>query len=213
MASEDAPRAPQLQTKAPRRTCESYKMSSPESNARVQVGKAMLLVCDTAGKVQAVTSKGEGETFRGVNVAERDLDLADIFGRGSHITNWFKESIKDALDQDEYTAEATVDLGFGGDTVFAKLESLRCGSELYGFALQLCPSAPEPGAFSPPEGDSLITRKQWHEIKNHVGALRLYATFLKRKMPDGDERLIIEKMLNGVNALIGYLDKIRRGDS
>ena len=173
----------------------------------------MLLVCDTAGKVQAVTSKGAGETFRGVNVAQRDLDLADIFGRGSDITNWFNKSIKDALEQDEYTAEATVDLGFGGDTVFAKLESLRCGSELYGFALQLCPNAPAPNSFSPPEGDSVITRKQWHEIKNHVGALRLYATFLKRKMPDGDERLIIEKMLNGVNALIGYLDKIRRGDS
>jgi hypothetical protein len=44
-----------------------------------------------------------------------------------------------------------------------------------------------------------------------MGALKLYATFLKKKMADGDERRIVEKIFNGVNALIGYLDRIRRG--
>jgi nitrogen-specific signal transduction histidine kinase len=62
------------------------------------------------------------------------------------------------------------------------------------------------------EGGSIVTRKQWHEIKNHIGALRLYATFLKRRMPEGDERQIVEKVLQGVNTLIGYLERIRRGD-
>ena len=171
----------------------------------------MLLVCDASGKVQAVTSKGAGESFRGAKVGERDF--ADIFGRDSSINNWFTECVQEAREQDEYYAEATLDLGNGSGHVFAKLESLRCANELYGFALQLCPNAPQRTVFAPDEGDSVITRKQWHEIKNHIGALRLYATFLKRKMADGDERLIIEKMLSGVNALIGYLDKIRRGES
>jgi len=186
-------------------------MSSPESKVGVQVGKALLLVCDAAGRVQAVTSKGSGDTFSGVNVGERDF--AEIFGRGSSINSWFTECIQEARQQDEYCAEANLDLGNGSGRVFVKLESLRCDNELYGFALQLCPNAPQRTSFAPDKGDSVITRKQWHEIKNHVGALRLYATFLKRKMADGDERLIVEKMLNGVNALIGYLDKIRRGDS
>lgn len=171
----------------------------------------MLFVCDAAGRVQAVTSKGADESFRGVNVGERDF--GEIFGRGSSINSWFTECIKQARQQNEYYAEANLDLGNGSEPVFVKLESLRCGNELYGFALQLCPSVPDRTSFTPDEGDSVITRKQWHEIKNHIGALRLYATFLKRKMPDGDERSIVEKVLSGVNALIGYLDKIRRGDS
>lgn len=177
----------------------------------MDAGKAMLLVCDTAGKVQAVTSKGSGDTFRGVNVGERDI--AEVFGRGSSINSWFRECAQEASQQDEYCAEANLDLGNGSGRVFVKLESLRRGNELYGFALQLCPNVPDSTSFAPGEGGSVITRKEWHEIKNHIGALRLYATFLKRKMPDGDERLIVEKMLSGVNALIGYLDKIRRGDS
>ena len=171
----------------------------------------MLLVCDAAGKVQAVTSKGSGDTFRGVNVGERGF--AEIFGRSSSINCWFTECVQKARQQDEYCAEADLDLGNGSGRVSVKLESLRRGSELYGFALQLCPTGPQRKSFAPDKGDSVITRKQWHEIKNHIGALRLYATFLKRKMPDGEERLIVEKMLSGVNALIGYLDKIRRGDS
>jgi nitrogen-specific signal transduction histidine kinase len=186
-------------------------MSSPESKIGIQVGKAMLLVCDAAGKVQAVTSKGSGDTFRGVNLGDRDF--AEIFGRSSSINSWFTECVQQARQQDEYAAEATLDLGNGSGRVFVTLESLRCGNELYGFALQLCPNAPPRTSLARDDGDSIITRKQWHEIKNHIGALRLYATFLKRKMPDGDEREIVEKMLSGVNALIGYLDKIRRGDS
>jgi hypothetical protein len=190
---------------------ERNKMSSPELKVGVHVDKAMLLVCDAAGKVQAVTSKDSGDTFRGVNVAERDF--AEIFGSSSSINIWFTGCVQEATQQDEYCAEANLDLGNGSGRVFVKLESLRCGKELYGFALQLCPNAPPRTSLAPGAGDSIITRKQWHEVKNHIGALRLYATFLKRKMPDGDERVIVEKMLSGVNALIGYLDKIRRGDS
>jgi hypothetical protein len=171
----------------------------------------MLLVCDPAGKVQAVTSKGSGDAFCGVNVGERDF--GEIFGRNSTINGWFTECVQEARQRDEYCAEVNLDLGNGAGRLFVRLESLRRGKELYGFALQLCPNAPQGPSFVPGEGDSIITREQWHEVKNHIGALRLYATFLKRKMPDGDERLIVEKMLCGVNALIGYLDKIRRGES
>ena len=92
-----------------------------------------------------------------------------------------------------------------------RLDSLNCDGERCGFTLQIAPLGSEIICVLH-EGDSVVARKQWHEIKNHVGALKLYATFLKRKMPEGDERRIVEKIFNGVNTLIGYLDRIRRGE-
>jgi len=64
-----------------------------------------------------------------------------------------------------------------------------------------------------PEGASVVTRQQWHDIKNHLGGLKLYATFLKKKTADGDDRAIVEKMLNGINGLIDHLAQIRGGDA
>ncbi|HXU10147.1 MAG TPA: hypothetical protein VN743_14215, partial [Blastocatellia bacterium] len=99
----------------------------------------------------------------------------------------------------------------GRGKLSVRLDILRHDRELYGFALQVLPV--QNGAAGLSDGDSVVERKQWHEIKNHVGALKLYATFLKRKMADGDERRIVEKIFNGVNELIGYMDRIRRGDA
>lgn len=183
-------------------------MSSPKSARQPQISRAALVVCDAAGKVQAITSKEASDTFpRGSSV---EADFAKAFGLGSTINSWFMERIREARAQDEYSAEASLENGNG--QVFIRLENLRRDGQLYGFALQFIPVA-VPG---PPdainEGNSIITRRQWHEIKNHVGALKLYATFLKRKMQDGDERQIVEKIFNGVSALIGYLDRIRRGE-
>lgn len=167
----------------------------------------MLLVCNPAGKVQAITTNTPGNSFSGASIVERDF--AEFFGLGSTVNRWFAERMREAREQDEYSAEASLESE--GGLVFVRLESLRRDGELYGFALQSfpldLPSTPHPLN----DGESVITRRQWHEIKNHVGALKLYATFLKRKMPDGDERRIVEKIFGGVNALIGYLDRIRRG--
>jgi len=183
-------------------------MNSTESVDQVPHSKAMLLVCNPAGKVQAITSTAISDCFPGASVAERDF--GEIVGLGPAINLWFEQRMQDALHKDEYSAEATLENE--GDPVLVRLESLRRDGELYGFALQFFPlvSRGVPDAIN--EGDSIITRRQWHEIKNHVGALKLYATFLKRQMPEGDERRIVEKIFNGVNALIGYLDKIRRGE-
>jgi nitrogen-specific signal transduction histidine kinase len=175
----------------------------------------MLLVCDAAGKVQAMTSRAGVEVVPGTNSGENDL--AKFFGGNSTVKSWFLERIQEARELADYSAEANLDLEDGERHVFVRLDRLKCENELYRFALQLCPDQPAP---SPDkleqdkleEGDSIVTRKQWHEIKNHIGALRLYATFLKKRMPEGEERQIVEKVLQGVNSLIGYLNRIRRGD-
>jgi len=101
----------------------------------------------------------------------------------------------------------------GSNPVLIRLESLKCDEELFGFALTLMPDAARLMPSALQEGDAVVYRKQWHEIKNHIGALKLYATFLTKKMQDGDERQTVEKMLNGINGLIDYLAKIRRGEA
>lgn len=176
---------------------------------RVKINRAMLLVCDAAGEVQAVTSNAADDARMGVSFVHKSL--AEIFGLSSAINRWFTERSLEARAQDEYVAETQLENGDG--PVLVKLESLKRDHQLYGFALQFSPLALRDTTCGLGEGDSIVARKQWHEIKNHIGALKLYATFLKRKMPEGDERRIVEKIFNGVNALIGYMDKIRRGES
>jgi nitrogen-specific signal transduction histidine kinase len=168
---------------------------------------AMLLLCDAAGKVQAITGKESGS----INAGEEN-DVAHFFGFNSVVNQWFLERLAEAQELPDYSAEANLDLEDGDTHVFVRVDSLKCQNEHYRFVLQLCPSEPELSVQKLRDGDSIVTRRQWHEIKNHIGALRLYVTFLKRRMSEGDDRQIVDKVLQGVNALIGYLDRIRRGD-
>jgi hypothetical protein len=183
-------------------------MNPPEPADSLHPSKGVLLVCNPAGKIQAITSKATGDSLAEASVAE--LDLSESFGFGSTINCWLAEKMREAREQAEYSAEARLENGNG--QIFVHLDSLRRNGELYGFALRFYPLEVVKTPPGLDDGDSVITRRQWHEIKNHVGALKLYATFLKRKMPDGDERRIVEKIFGGVNALIGYLDRIRRGE-
>jgi nitrogen-specific signal transduction histidine kinase len=189
-------------------------MSATRSGNPWSGNNALLLVCDAAGKIQAVTSRAGVEVMPATEAGENQF--SQFFGVNSAVNRWFLERIQEAREEADYSAEANLDMEDSGKHVFVRLDSLKCENELYRFALQLCPDQTENSSRETPEladGDSIVTRKQWHEIKNHVGALRLYATFLKRRMPDGDERQIVEKVLHGVNALIGYLDRIRRGET
>jgi nitrogen-specific signal transduction histidine kinase len=171
--------------------------------------EAMLLVCDAGGRVQAISGGTANSTFSCETIAQKHF--AELFGRESNITRWLTEHLNEARRKIDYQAEGSLESD--SEMVFVRLESLKCDDELYGFALQISPGD-VPAKHNPlDDGDAVVFRKQWHEIKNHIGALKLYATFLTRKMPDGDERQTVEKMLNGINVLIEYLAKIRRGDA
>ncbi|HVG19224.1 MAG TPA: hypothetical protein VNI02_09230 [Blastocatellia bacterium] len=184
-------------------------MSKQEFAYGTTAKEPMLLVCDAAGRVQAVSGGAASDAFPCVTIAQRHF--AELFGPESGITHWLTEHLNQARRKIDYQAESSLENG--SQMVFLRLESLKCDDELYGFALQILPGdiRAEGGALD--EGDAVVRRKQWHEIKNHIGALKLYATFLTRKMPEGDERQTVEKMLNGINVLIEYLAKIRRGDA
>lgn len=186
---------------------EGIVMSSPGTCAQLSDHRAMLLVCNPEGKVQAITSSHTSDGLSTSNISDRDF--GEFFGQGSAANRWFAARMQEARSQNGYRVEASLENGDG--YILVRLESLTRDGELYGFVLQSLPLDGVNTSCSANDGDSVVTRRQWHEIKNHVGALKLYATFLKRKMPEGDERKIVEKIFGGVNALIGYLDRVRRG--
>jgi hypothetical protein len=183
-------------------------MTASEVSEGMGLDRPVLVICDNSGKVLAISNAGKDEKAPSEGVAGKHI--ADLFGQSSSITRWASSEIAGASNQRGYSSETVLD--DGPARVFAQLDSLEREGESYGFALRLYPAGARSSRFELNEGDSIVTQKQWHEIKNYIGALKLYATFLTRRMEEGDERQTVEKMLNGINLLIDYIAKIRRGE-
>lgn len=183
-------------------------MSALESSDAPRLSDPTLVVCDAAGRIVAVSANAPKAIISCSPVSHQHF--AEVFGETSMITRWLTNHIGQARRTGDYFIEQQVENG--NDMLQIRLESLTCDEELYGFALTLKP-AKECDGNHLEEGDAVVYRKQWHEIKNAIGALKLYATFLTRKLPEGDERQTVEKMLAGINGLIDYLAKIRRGET
>jgi len=184
------------------------RMSDFESSGQLHLKAATLLVCDAAGRVQAVSSGSRTPAF-GADAVQKHY--AEVFGMGSNITVWLTEHFERARKQGFYSAESNIQNGLAPLSV--KLETLKSDGELYGFAVHLIPIGSRKEVPTLNEGDAIVTRQEWHDVKNHLGGLKLYATFLKRKLALGEDQQIVEKMLKGIDVLIEHLAKIRRGES
>jgi hypothetical protein len=183
-------------------------MSAQSNSGSPQVSDVTLVICDAAGRLLAISANAPRELIACSPTAHQHY--AEIFGESSAITHWLTDHLGQARREGDYYIEHQIESD--GDMVNLRLESLMCDQELYGFALTLAPAATASAARLE-EGDAIVYRKQWHEIKNYIGAMKLYATFLTKKLPDGDEKQTIEKMLAGINGLIDYLARIRRGET
>ena len=184
-------------------------MSANDLAEGPRVTDVTLLVCDAAGRIQAVTSSASKDLIPCLPAEHKHF--AEVFGHGSEVTDWLTHHLNEARKQGNYYVESQLENG--SNPLFIRLESLKCNEEIFGFALTVAPGGSRPISKTLEDGDAVVYRKQWHEIKNHIGALKLYATFLTKKMAEGDERQTVEKMLNGINGLIDYLAKIRRGEA
>ncbi|HKP12821.1 MAG TPA: hypothetical protein VJZ91_11940 [Blastocatellia bacterium] len=184
-------------------------MSAQNKSEGPQVSDAALVICDAAGRLLAISANAPKELISCSPVAHQHF--AEIFGESSAITRWLTDHLGQARREGDYYIEHQLEAE--GGLLHLRLESLMCDQELYGFALTLAPAPAAAAATRIEDGDSVVYRKQWHEIKNYIGALKLYATFLTKKLPDGDEKQTIEKMLAGINGLIDYLARIRRGET
>jgi len=158
--------------------------------------------------VQAVSSGMPAPTI-GADAVQKHF--TEIFGRDSNITKWLTEQLEAARKQGDYSAESHIQDSEA--LVSVRVESLKTGAELYGFAVYLNPHGAKNQCLTLEEGDAVVTRQEWHDVKNHLGGLKLYATFLKRKLALEEDQQIVEKMLQGIDVLIEHLAKIRRGES
>ncbi|HSE98993.1 MAG TPA: hypothetical protein VLD57_12065 [Blastocatellia bacterium] len=163
----------------------------------------MLIICDADGMIRAVSSGADGDSGR--------KHFTELFGVGSDITRWLIERVDEARSSSSSQAEKSFE--HEGKKLSVTLESLRNGDAFYGVAIQVNKEIRGEQRQQISEGDAVVTRQQWHDIKNHLGGLKLYATFLNRKLPPSEERQTVERMLNGLNVLIEHLAKIRRGES
>src|SRR5205085_11614311 len=97
----------------------------------------MLVVCDAAGRVLAVSTNAPKEIIACSPVAHQHF--AEVFGESSAITRWLTGHLGAARRSGDYFAEQQVE---NGDRLLhLRLESLMCDQELYGFALTLAPVA------------------------------------------------------------------------
>ena len=168
--------------------------------------KELLLVCDANGYIQAASPEAAEQTT-GANPIQRHF--SDIFEPGSKLNEWFSEQVDKAKGQDEFLASSSIE----SLNARVSIASLKRDGELFGYALHIQPETAASSSNNLQDGDAIVYQQQWHDIKNQVGAMKLYATYLMRKMPDGEDRRTVEKMLNGINSLIDHMAKIRRGDA
>lgn len=178
---------------------------SPPQNAR------SLVICDAEGRVEAVSVEPPGI---GPSISFPDeKHFSEMFGQGSDLTIWIAEQIADARHRSRYWNETTLELSEEKNSPsFVRFETLSLGGDLRGFAIHIFPKGVQGNMRAISEGDAVVTKQQWHDIKNRLSVLKLYATLLRKSLPEGEDRNTAEKLLNGIDTLTRELAGIRRGD-
>lgn len=165
----------------------------------------MTIICDTNGMLLAASNEDDGwltPLRQDGDSNQRGDHYAGIFGPESDLTRWIAAQMKRG-DQDTVRG-ASSDISHNGEVVRVRMECLKSAGELFGYALHLSPRA---------EGLSISTdQERWHDIKNYIGSLKLYATFLQKKLPDGEDKQVVERLLKAIDTLAEQLARIRRGD-
>jgi hypothetical protein len=191
-------------------------------------------VAGSSGAGEFVLQAGDGAAAG--SEASGQTRYGNVLSRAPELSAWVAKQIADARSNLSHTAQSSLE--YQGGRVSVKFETLTLQEHGVSSDNAASDDAPSDEASSHtasvkdnssrktqyavivspiensiPEGASVITRQQWHDIKNHLGGLKLYATFLKKKTADGDDQAIVEKMLNGINGLIDHLAQIRGGDA
>jgi hypothetical protein len=129
----------------------------------------------------------------------------EMFGSGSSLAEWVSEAHSHCQAVADHCAES--DLEYDGTIVHIVFLALKTTHRISGFALLISNAGQ-----SMLEGGTVVTREQWHDIKNHLGGLKLYATFLRKRITSVEEQPIVDKILKAINGLIDHLARIRRGE-
>ncbi len=160
-----------------------------------------VVVVDAAGTVR-FASQGASTTF-GAGGLRPGADVDDAFRGTGELGAWISEASHRARETGT------------GDRCF-----VQAGDDGAGVDFALTPTSDD-GAFvvvasmSEPEPVEIATVSQraWHDIKNQLGGLKLYATFLKIKLGGEDDmvRETTAKIVGGIDAIVHSIAEARRG--
>lgn len=177
----------------------------PSSTART------LIICDPEGRVEAISVESPNT---GPSISfPVEQHFSEMLGQGSDLTIWIAEQIADARRRNHYWAETTLDINKDRSApLFLRFETLALGKDIRGFAIHIFPEGMRGSLRAIREGDAIVTKQQWHDIKNRLSVLKLYTTLLRKSLPEDEDQKTVEKLLNGIDALTKELVEIRRGD-
>ncbi|HXG67229.1 MAG TPA: hypothetical protein VNO70_19155 [Blastocatellia bacterium] len=181
-------------------------MKVEEAEKQPRINTATLVICDPEGRVQAISAEAANGLLDAGIIKKH---VSEIFSHDTDLGRWLTEHMELARHYDTCSYKSI--LHDDGQLLTARLDTLKREKEIFGFAIHILPNYPG-GERLLSEGDSVVTRQQWHDLKNQLGGLKLYATLLKRKLQQGGDLEIVEKMLNGINAMIEKVAKIRKGE-
>lgn len=163
-------------------------------------GPVAVIICDAEGRVRSA-SRGAGVTF-GTDGPLPGTSIGEALGATPKLRDWIVAAAERTSD---WNGDACVVLEETGTALDVCLTPLEGG----GFAVVASPA--ELGTVSPDD----VTQQEWHDIKNQLGGLKLYATFLKKRYGD-EEGLVGEtaaKIVGGIDAVVAAIAAARRGES
>lgn len=151
--------------------------------------------------VRSATSGADA--LLGVAGVEAGLGIDDLFAASPELRVWVQSAADGAL---EHGGSDDCVVTNAGAPAAVRVEPL--GGAGAGFVLVATPAEP------PAIDDDRISQKAWHDIKNQLGGLKLYATFLKMRIGDTDElaRETAQKIVGGVDSVVEAIARVRSGE-
>jgi hypothetical protein len=136
----------------------------------------------------------------GVAELREGASLDDAFSADAALREWASAAAADASERG--TSGSCVRPGAA--PVRVSIAPIASG----GFALVAADADP------PAVDGSQVSQQAWHDIKNQLGGLKLFATFLKIKLANQDEQIreTTEKIVGSIDAIVKSIADVRRGE-
>jgi hypothetical protein len=162
-----------------------------------------VLVCDESGRVRYATDLSIARDQKGARVEGASLD--DLLTRAPKLREWIGIAAERVVA--DRAAESCVVIEDDGVAYDVSVVPLA-GEGERGYAVVAAPA--ETTAVDPAD----VSQRTWHDIKNQLGGLKLYATFLRKKIGETDEALkdTAGKIVAGVDAVVAAIAEARRGE-
>jgi nitrogen fixation/metabolism regulation signal transduction histidine kinase len=158
-----------------------------------------VIVFDDEGRVRSATP-GAGALL-GPPEPRVGATLDDTLAAVPRLHEWVAVAVDRA--RGEGVGDSCVDLDAPSPV---EIRIAPVSGDAAGFVLVASPAEPPAPA---PDG---VTQRAWHDIKNQLGGLKLYATFLRMKLGGQDEQIreTAGKIVAGVDAVVVAIADARR---